>query len=97
MISKWIAFLFAAVALAGCCVSGNGCYAPSPGVPIAWDGLGAAPTENVDENKPKRNSRRNHEMLNDATAQSDRWSEEQAADREADTKLKKQLRICASC
>jgi hypothetical protein len=97
MISKCIAFLFAAVALAGCCVSGNGCYAPSPGTPIAWDGLGPAPTESVDETKPKRNSRRNREMLNDPTAQSDRWSEEQAADREADANLRKQLRICTNC
>jgi hypothetical protein len=108
MISKCIALLFAAVALAGCCVSGTGCYAPVPGAPIAWDGLGPTPTENVDESKPKRNSRRNQEIivgpLNDATAKSDprsqptdRWSEEQAADRDAEAKLNKKLRICANC
>jgi hypothetical protein len=97
MILKYIAFLFAAVALGGCCVSGNGCYAPSPGTPIAWDGLGAAPTESVEEIKPKRNTRRNREMLNGIAAQSDRWSEEQAADREADANLRRQLRICTNC
>jgi hypothetical protein len=96
MISKCIAFLFAAVALAGCCLSGNGCNTPLPAAPIAWDGLGPAPTENVDESKPKRNSRRNREMLDDAAAPSDRWSEEQAADG-ADAKLRRQLRICANC
>jgi len=108
MISKCIALLFTAVALAGCCVSGNGCYTPLPGAPIAWDGLGPAPTENVDEYKPKRNSRRNQEIivgpLNGAAARSDsrsqpvdRWSEEQAAERDVDAKLNKKLSICANC
>jgi hypothetical protein len=97
MISKCIALLFAAVALAGCCLSGSGCNAPSPAGPIAWDGLGQAPTENVEETKPKRNSRRANQMPNDVAAPSDRWSEEQAADREADAKLRKQLKICANC
>ena len=97
MILKYIAFLFVAVLLGGCCVSGNGCYAPSPAAPIAWDGLGTAPTEGVEETKPKRNTRRNREMPNEATAQFDRWSQEQAADRDADAKLTKQLRICTNC
>jgi hypothetical protein len=70
---KCIAFLFAAIALAACCASGNGCYAPTLGTPPAWDGLGSAPTENGGEYKPKRASRRNTEIivgpLNEAAAQ----------------------------
>jgi hypothetical protein len=54
MILKCITFLFAAAALAGCCVSGNGCYAPLPAAP---DGLGSPPTDNETEPKPKRTSR----------------------------------------
>jgi hypothetical protein len=42
MTSKWIAFLFTAMALGGCCASGTGCYAPEAGTPVAWDGLGPA-------------------------------------------------------
>jgi hypothetical protein len=99
MILKCIALLFAAVALAGCCFSGNGCYAPVAEAPAAWDGLDPAPTENVDEYKPKRNSRRNTAAArpDPGTESNDQWSQEQAADREADAKLRKQLRICSSC
>ena len=32
MTSKWIAFLFCAIALGGCCASGSGCYAPANGI-----------------------------------------------------------------
>jgi hypothetical protein len=108
MILKCIAFLFAAVALASCCVSGNGCYTSLPGTPIAWDGLGSLPTVNETEPKPKRTSRPKTEIvvgpLNEKSAQVDpksqaqvRWTEDQAADRDADAKLNKQLMICRNC
>jgi hypothetical protein len=109
MILKCIAFVLAAAVLGGCCVSGTGCYAPLPGAPIAWDGLGVAPTENGgDEDKPRRRSRRAHEIavgpLRQAGTQSDsqsqfkdRWMLEQDVEREADAKLTKQLRICTHC
>jgi hypothetical protein len=82
-------------------------YAPAAGAPIAWDGLGSAP-ENGNEYKPKQTSRRNTEIivgpLNEAVAQpdpksqsQDRWTQEQAADRDADAKLTKQLMICRNC
>ena len=89
-------------------MSGTGC-APLPGAPIAWDGLGAAPTENGgDEDKPRQKPRRTHEItvgpLHEAGARSDsqpqfkdRWTLEQDADREADARLNKQLRICTNC
>ena len=108
MILKCIAFLFAAVALASCCVSGNGCYTSSPGTPIAWDGLGSLPAVNETEPKPKRTSRPKTEIVvgppNEASAQvdpksqsQDRWTQDQAADRDADAKLTKQMMICRNC
>jgi hypothetical protein len=108
MIMKCITFVFAAAALAGCCVSGNGCYTPLPGTPIAWDGLGTPPTDNETKPKPKRTSRPKKEIvvgpLNETPAQADpksqshdRWVEEQAANQDADAKLKKQMMICSNC
>jgi hypothetical protein len=109
MTLRCITLLFAALALGGCCLLGNGCYAPVPGTPVAWDGLGPAPTESGVKYKPKRASRRNTEIvvgpLNGVTAQSDdpksqsndRWAQQQATDQEADAKLTKQLKICRGC
>ena len=51
---RLIAFVLAGLALAGCCVSGNGCYVPVPGVPTAWDGAGTRPGEG---NAPPRQQR----------------------------------------
>jgi hypothetical protein len=52
MISKCMAFVFAALVLANCCASGNGCGGPTGG-PVAWDGLGAAPVQDTQaEDKP---------------------------------------------
>ena len=107
---KCIALLFLTVSLAGCCVSGNGCYAPTPGTPIAWDGLGTAPTENGSGNayKLRRHSRSNTEIvvgpLNGTPAQSDtkskiqeQYAQEEARDQAAQVKLTKQLVICRNC
>ena len=74
-INSWLAIV-STIALAGCCVSGTGCYAPTPGAPIAWDGLGSRPSEvsgqDVGEYVPTRRSRANREIivgpLNAATA-----------------------------
>jgi hypothetical protein len=108
MILKCIALLFVAVALAGCCLSGNGCYTSLPGTPIAWDSLGSPPTDSETKPKPKRASRLKNEIvvgpLNETSAQADpkpqshdRWAEEQAADQDADAKLKQQMKICSNC
>jgi hypothetical protein len=65
-INSWLAIV-STIALAGCCVSGNGCYAPTPGAPIAWDGLGSRPSDivgqDVSEQEPKRRSRPNREII----------------------------------
>jgi hypothetical protein len=73
-INSWLAIV-STIALAGCCVSGSGCYAPT-GAPIAWDGLGARPSDiggqDVGEYEPRRRSRPKREIiigpLNDAKA-----------------------------
>jgi hypothetical protein len=108
MISKCVACLFAAVALAGCCMSGNGCYTPLPGAPVAWDGLGSSPSEDAmeSERKPKRQLRTEAVARPDreAIATSDakpiskeRWAEQEAADRIAEGALAKKLVICRGC
>jgi len=67
--SQILALLFVAAALAGCCVSGNGCYAPVAGVPLAWDGLGSPPTEaddvtaGVAEQRPRKPKRPQKEII----------------------------------
>jgi hypothetical protein len=106
-INSWLAIV-STIALAGCCVSGSSCYAPTPGSPMAWDGLGSRPSENVDQHVPRRSSRPNREIiigpLNEAKAPpdpksqpDDRWTQEEAAALDADKKLTKQLKICTSC
>src|SRR5947208_12194941 len=108
MISKCIAFLFAAPMLAGCCALGSGC-APESGAPIAWDGLGSAPTSNTElvELQPKKHARAKQEIIVGpldaaATGQNkvqpkDQWEQEQAADRDDEMRLKRKLIICRAC
>ena len=65
---KLLALLIASVALSGCCASGTGCAtSTTPGAPIAWDGLGEAPTANDEpgqEKRPqKRKTARNREII----------------------------------
>jgi hypothetical protein len=108
MISRCIVFLVGAVALAGCCVSGNGCYAPLPGTPTAWDGLDPAPTgtaAQATEYRPRKIARPKNEIiigpLGDVPAEPPRpqeaWAQQEAADRADEAKLKKQLMICRNC
>src|ERR1700681_836148 len=113
MISRCIVFLVGAVALAGCCVSGNGCYAPvlgAPTAPIAWDGLGSPPTETADvpENRPKKNTRPKKEIIvarmgvfpaaaNQNSQADEAWAKQEPADQADETKLKRQLKICSNC
>jgi hypothetical protein len=64
MILKWLAFLVAALMLAGCCALGNGC-APEAGAPIAWDGLGSAPGTDAPpvELQPAKRTRAKKEII----------------------------------
>jgi hypothetical protein len=109
MISKCLVLLFAVVALAGCCVSGSGCYAPSPGAPIAGDDLSPAPAEtaNATEDRPRKNARTKKEIIvgpiGDISAEppkppaAEAWAQQEAADRADEAKLKRQLMICRNC
>jgi hypothetical protein len=112
MYTKLLALLVTGLALSGCCVSGTGCNAPVAAAPIAWDGLGAAPTESGAEstgevNRPKRRTARNQEIivgpLNDAPrrteakARYDEWTRLPNEDPEADARLARQIKICRNC
>jgi hypothetical protein len=108
VISKSVAFLVAALMLANCCASGSGC-APAAGTPVAWDGLGPAPTEEAQplELRPKQQARAKREIAGPldvaATEQNhlfqprDKWEQEQAADQANEAKLKRKLMICRDC
>lgn len=111
MQTKFIALLIAGTALTGCCAVGTGCPTPAAGVPIAWDGLGQAPTadgEPAEEKRPpKRKTAHNREIIvgplneaparSDAKSQYDAWTRLPNEDPEADAKLKRQLKICRDC
>jgi hypothetical protein len=109
MISKCIAFLVAALMLANCCALGNGC-APESGAPIAWDGLGAAPTDDIQplEPRPKKPARGKREIVvgpldaattvqNDKVQPKDPWAKQQAEDQDDEVRLKRKLVICRTC
>ena len=112
MISKSVVFLFSAIALGGCCISGNGCYAPVAGAPIAWDGLGSPPTDvaevSEDQPKTKKKTRPRREIIvgplgdvaaapNSRSQASESWAQQEAADQADETRLKNKLRICSNC
>src|SRR3984893_17064136 len=108
MISRSIAFLFAAVALAGCCVSGNGCYAPLPGTPTAWDGLDPASTgtaAQATEYRLRKIARPKNEIIIGPVGDvpvgppkpQEAWAQQDAADRADEAKLKKHLMIYRNC
>jgi hypothetical protein len=112
MLTRIMVLLVAGTALAGCCASGTGCSTtPTGGAPIAWDGLGEPPTENVapgEERKPaKRKVARNREIIlgplngaappSDAKAQYDNWEKRPNEDAEADARLARQTKICRGC
>ncbi len=109
MISRCIGFLVAALMLANCCAVGNGC-APESGAPIAWDGLGPAPTDDTHprEPQPKKPKRAKREIivgpLNAAAAEpiskvlpKDSWEQQRAADQADEVRLKRKLVICRTC
>ena len=111
MLTRFMVLLVAGTALAGCCASGTGCSTPTGGAPIAWDGLGEAPTANDvpgEEKRPaRRKTARNREVIlgpmNGASAQSeakvqyDDWTRRPNEDAEADARLARQTRICRGC
>jgi hypothetical protein len=97
MQTKFIALLIAGTALTGCCASGTGCSTPTSVAPIAWDGLGEAPTANGElgsEYRPKRRTARNREIIVGPLSESSNRSDE---GRETNAKLARQIKICRDC
>ncbi len=101
MYTKLLALLVTGLALSGCCVSGTGCNAPVAAAPIAWDGLGEAPTGSAEPDevkRPKRRTARNQEIivgpLNNAPpraetkARYDEWTRLPNEDPEADARAR---------
>ena len=111
MLTRFMVLLVAGTALAGCCASGTGCSTSTGGGPIAWDGLGEPPTENVapgeDRRPTKRKVARNREIIlgplngapapSEAKAQYDDWTRRPNEDAEADARLARQTKICRGC
>ncbi len=111
MISRGVALLFGAFALAGCCSSGQGCY-----VPVSTTSFQYEPSEPVSESaeleEPRKRVSRKPQIVmqplnptveqRNAMAQSNDTLEQerdqqQAVDRDADAKLSSQLKICRGC
>jgi hypothetical protein len=66
MISRCVAFVFSAIALAGCCTSSSGCYSPAAaGGPVAWDGLGPIAGDGQGDSNPNPRPRAppKHEII----------------------------------
>jgi hypothetical protein len=109
MLSRYVALLFATIALGGCCMSSSGCYAPvAAGSPAAWDGLGSVPTDDgAGDYKPRRRASPKNEIIvgplngqvapSETVSQAKDWDRQQATDQEADAKLNSQLKICRGC
>jgi hypothetical protein len=104
IMSKLIAFVFTAIALAGCCTSGTGCDTPVASSPAEWDGLAEPPHDEA----PKKDPRRKKEMAVVAQQKGDtqivsrpqtkeEWERQQAADRADEARLTKKLKICTGC
>jgi hypothetical protein len=102
IMSKYIALILASTALAGCCVSGNGCYLPPTGTPIAWDGLEPG------EDRPRKASRPKKEIIigpiGGVAAEPKpklegraAYLQQEAEDRADEARLTKKLTICTNC
>lgn len=102
--SKLIAFAFAAIALAGCCTSGTGCYTPVASSPAEWDGLNGPPNDEAPKTTPRRKKeiavaiqpKGNTEIVSRPQTKEE-WAQQQAADRADEARLTKKLKICTGC
>ncbi|WP_315831029.1 hypothetical protein [Bradyrhizobium prioriisuperbiae] len=95
---KWIVLGVMGVTLAGCAGSFT---APSPaGLPMAWDGNGTPPTDDV---RPTRKPRRATAVIETApiaavtSAPADAYAQQQADDSAREAALKKRMVICRDC
>ncbi len=113
MISRGVALLFGAFALAGCCVSGQGRYVPvsttsfqyEPSEPVSGSAELEEPRKKVSRKpqiivqplNPTAEQRNAMAQSNDTLEQEQEREQQQAVDRDADAKLSSQLKICRGC
>jgi hypothetical protein len=108
MLPRFIVFVFAAIALAGCCASGTGCPVNLPPNLATSDGLVSSRDGGLQPDEPSmgRTGRSNSAMMTepgmeprrDTRQNAKRSYEEQVAeDREADAALTRHLKICNGC
>jgi hypothetical protein len=105
MIPKFIGCVFAATALAGCCASGTGCYAPVAGSQVEWDGLYQLPQDEAPKKKTAYQKKdvavaARPKGVTEVVARpqtKEEWEQQQAADRADEAKLTKRLKICSGC
>jgi hypothetical protein len=88
-------------------MSTSGCYVPVAGIPTASDGIGVRPDDDGDRSphQSKKVAPAKTEIIGpiadepeDRKPHSEEWiARKEAADREADARLAKQLMICRGC
>jgi hypothetical protein len=97
-----VAFVFTAVALAGCCASGTGCPVTLPPELAASDGLVSSRDDGMQRDEPSMD-RKAAVMIDPGMEprrrrNADRSYEEQMADdRATDSELSRRLKICNGC
>jgi hypothetical protein len=105
---RFIVFVFAAIALAGCCASGTGCPVNLPPELATSDGLVSSRDGGMQPAEPSmgKTGRSNSAMMTDPGMEPRRnsrqnanlsYEEQVAADRDADAALTRRLKICNGC
>jgi hypothetical protein len=100
--SRYVAFVLAALALAGCCASGTTCDVPTAGPHVAWDGLGPDPSDNARPAKVSRPREASARSVSAAPGErkpqaKSEWERRQAADKADEARLSKKMIICSGC
>jgi hypothetical protein len=100
MISKCVAFVIAALALAGCCAFGTNCDVPTAGPHAAWDGLAPVSNDNARPAKvspPRQASARSTSDVQGESGLRDKWEQQEAANKAEEARLSKRMIICNGC
>ena len=102
MISKCVAFVFAALALAGCCAFGTTCDVPTAGPHAAWDGLGPVSNDDARPAKVSRpraaSARSTSDVQGESSLQTrDNWEQQEAVNKADEARLSKKMMICNGC
>jgi hypothetical protein len=90
------------------CAPVAGAGSPVAGGPVAWDGLGTVPAENTQPPQPSKPARTKREIIvgpldavpagrDNKVQPADQWEQQQAADKDEEARLKRQMVICRGC